>query len=59
MGCNVEVDFTGPGGGTDEWDNASSGTVDVTVTDLDPLGGMIDVTLFDSANAQLTVTGTF
>jgi hypothetical protein len=58
MGCNVEVDYYGATG-DDEWDNSSSGTVTVTVTDLAPLGGTIDLSLSNAASEQLTVTGTF
>lgn len=59
MGCNVQVDYYGPNGATDEWDNSTTGTASVTVTDLDPLGGTIDVAMTNAANEQLTLTGTF
>ena len=59
MGCNVELDWYGPNGATDRWDNSMPNTISVTVTDLDPIGGMIDMSLVDLANSPLTVTGTF
>jgi hypothetical protein len=58
-GCNAEIDYFAAAGATYEWDNASSGTLTVTVTDLAPLGGMIDVSLTDATNGSMTVTGTF
>jgi len=58
-GCNVEVDYNAANGGTQEWDNATPQSVTITVTDLDPLGGMIDVMLSNASAGTLTVSGTY
>ena len=58
-GCNVVVAYNAALGATDMWSDDATSTINVVVTDIPTASGTIDMTLYNSAHAPLTVGGTF
>lgn len=58
-GCNIVIEYNAALGATDMWADDASSTITVVVTDIPTASGTIDMTLYNSAHAPLTVGGTF
>jgi hypothetical protein len=60
-GCHAEIDYMNTNGSatSDSWTDTSNSTIDIVLTDIPTASGTISMTLYDSMNASMTVSGTF